>query len=448
MTQGQDTVIRAEGLGKRYRLGSIGTGTLAHDLHGWWCRLTGRPDPNATVDAPGGPGGAGGGRDHIWAVRGLDLSVEHGEILGVIGRNGAGKSTLLKVLTRITRPTEGTVRMRGRVASLLEVGTGFHPELSGRENIFLNGAILGMTRAEIREQFEAIVNFAGVERFIDTPVKRYSSGMYVRLAFAVAAHLRPEIMLIDEVLAVGDAAFQRKCLGKMGDVAREGRTILFVSHNMAAVRDLCTRAILLEQGRVAFEGPTDEAVARYLRQGPSDQAVLGPGALDAGVEEHNPGRTPWLRCDELALTGEDGLPRTVFASNAPVYVRVRYACLREVPRANIIVTLTDDDGRALLRSEQLDAGGDGLLRPGEYEAVCVLPAGLLGGRRFLVNVNLQYHGVQHLAYKGLLAFEVEFTGHAHRAENAHSATGAFFRPLLDWRGGPRAHDTIQQRSLQ
>ena len=223
------TVIKVENLSKRYRLGFIGGTTLVEDLNRWWAKLRGKPDPTLKIDheIP-----SDSNSKHVWAVKDVSFEVKQGEVLGIIGRNGAGKSTLLKILTRITAPTNGTVKVKGRVASLLEVGTGFHPELTGRENIYLNGAILGMTKTEIRVKFDEIVVFSEIEKFIDTPVKRYSSGMYVRLAFAVAAHLDPEIMLVDEVLAVGDAAFQKKCLGKMGEVAHDGRTVLFVSHNM------------------------------------------------------------------------------------------------------------------------------------------------------------------------------------------------------------------------
>src|SRR6476620_5398284 len=239
-----NTVIEVDDVWKKYRLGVLGTGTLRHDLDRWWHRVRGKPDPYSKVDQGTkveigqskveGPNGSGGdlGDDEMWALRGVSFEVKQGEILGIIGRNGAGKSTLLKILSRVTLPTKGEVRVKGRIASLLEVGTGFHPELTGRENAFLNGAILGMTKTEIRKKFDEIVDFAGVERYMDTPVKRYSSGMYVRLAFAVAAHLEPEILIVDEVLAVGDAQFQRKCLGKMKDVTtREGRTIIFVTHN-------------------------------------------------------------------------------------------------------------------------------------------------------------------------------------------------------------------------
>lgn len=261
-------VIRVENLSKQYRLGVISAGTLRDDLHRWWCRMRGLPDPLARVAAmPGGPGAspeADPSAKVLWALRDVSFEVEQGEVLGVIGRNGAGKSTLLKVLSRVTAPTAGLVRVRGRIASLLEVGTGFHPDLTGRENIFLNGAILGMTRHEVRRNLDEIIAFAEVERFIDTPVKRYSSGMYVRLAFAVAAHLDPEIMIVDEVLAVGDAKFQDKCMGKMSTVAKSGRTVLFVSHNMHSIRSLCSRAILLQSGQVVRTGPAADVISQYL----------------------------------------------------------------------------------------------------------------------------------------------------------------------------------------
>jgi lipopolysaccharide transport system ATP-binding protein len=255
------TVISVENLSKTYRLGQIGTGTFSRDLEVWWAKMRGKPNPMLRI----------GEKDHgnrdgeeLWALKDVSFTVQQGEVLGIIGRNGAGKSTLLKILSRVTAPTSGRIRVKGRIASLLEVGTGFHPELTGRENIFLNGAILGMKRDEITRKFDEIVDFAEVEKFIDTPVKRYSSGMYVRLAFAVAAHLEPEILVVDEVLAVGDAAFQKKCLGKMGDVAKEGRTVLFVSHNMAAITMLCNLCLLIHNGKMGEYGKTSTVVHSYV----------------------------------------------------------------------------------------------------------------------------------------------------------------------------------------
>ncbi|NWJ51549.1 MAG: ABC transporter ATP-binding protein [Bacteroidetes bacterium] len=261
-----DPIIKIENLSKQYRLGNVGTGTLSHDLNRWWARVQGKEDPFLKIGETNNQN-TKGESDYVWALKDINLEVMPGEVLGIIGKNGAGKSTLLKLLSRVTAPTTGSIKTRGRIASLLEVGTGFHPELTGRENIFLNGAILGMTKAEIRSKFDEIVDFAGVERYIDTPVKRYSSGMYVRLAFAVAAHLEPEILVVDEVLAVGDAEFQKKALGKMQDVSlKDGRTVLFVSHNMGAIKNLCNKTMLLHQGNIIGLGNTQEIVNDYYSQ--------------------------------------------------------------------------------------------------------------------------------------------------------------------------------------
>lgn len=258
------SIIQVDNVGKQYRLGTIGTGSLHHDVNRWWHRLRGKEDPYLQI-GEANERSTKGSSEYVWALRDISFTVQPGEVLGIIGRNGAGKSTLLKILSRITTPSTGSIKLGGRVASLLEVGTGMHPDLTGRENIYLNGAILGMRKKEIDRKLDAIVDFAGVERYLDTPVKRYSSGMHVRLGFAVAAHLEPDILIVDEVLAVGDAEFQEKCLGKMQDVSREeGRTVLFVSHNMAAVKNLCTNSILLQQGKVIRNGPANEVVNEYL----------------------------------------------------------------------------------------------------------------------------------------------------------------------------------------
>ncbi len=258
-----EVVIKAENVSKLYRLGQVGTGTLSHDLKRWWATARGKEDPYLKVGVENDRTKKSNS-DYAWALQDINFNVERGDTLGIIGKNGAGKSTLLKILSRVTTPTKGEIKVRGRIASLLEVGTGFHPELTGKENIYMNGAILGMTKREISSKFDEIVDFAGVELYINTPVKRYSSGMYVRLAFAVAAHLEPEILIVDEVLAVGDAEFQKKCLGKMGDVASHGRTIIFVSHNMQAVQSLCKTALYLKAGRVADVGRTDMVINNYL----------------------------------------------------------------------------------------------------------------------------------------------------------------------------------------
>jgi len=261
-----DTILKAENISKQYRLGLVGSGTLRDDFKRLMARVRGQEDPFLKVGAVNDRS-TKSNSDYVWALRNIDFEVKRGEVLGIIGKNGAGKSTLLKILSRVTAPTTGTIKSKGRIASLLEVGTGFNPELTGRENIYLNGAILGMTRAEITSKLEEIIDFSGCERYIDTPTKRYSSGMTVRLAFAVAAHLEPEILVVDEVLAVGDAEFQKKAIGKMQDISQgEGRTVLFVSHNMASVQNLCTQGLLLENGSKVFEGKTREAIEFYLTQ--------------------------------------------------------------------------------------------------------------------------------------------------------------------------------------
>jgi len=259
----KEVVIKAENVSKLYRLGQVGTGTLSHDLKRWWALARGKEDPYLKIGVENDRTQKGKA-DYAWALKDIDFEVHQGDTLGIIGKNGAGKSTLLKILSRVTTPTEGIIKIKGRIASLLEVGTGFHPELTGRENIYMNGAILGMTKKEISSKLDEIIDFSGVQMYVDTPVKRYSSGMYVRLAFAVAAHLEPEILIVDEVLAVGDADFQKKCLGKMGDVASHGRTIIFVSHNMTAVQSLCKSAIYLRSGRLADMGRTDKVINNYL----------------------------------------------------------------------------------------------------------------------------------------------------------------------------------------
>lgn len=351
-----DTVIEVANLGKRYRLGVVGTGTLSHDLSRWWARVRGRPDPTLKVgqaaagnrqspargDRPPSTGATASDvqpptSDYMWALKDVSLDVRRGEILGIIGGNGAGKSTLLKILSRVTAPTSGEVRVRGRIASLLEVGTGFHPELTGRENILLNGAILGMRKAETARKFDEIVAFSGVEQYIDTPVKRYSSGMYVRLAFSVAAHLEPEILLVDEVLAVGDVGFQRKCLGKMGAVAKEGRTVLFVSHNMAAVESLCSRALLLEQGKTLAIGRTREVLDAYLG------LVATAGAQDLALRKDRQGDGK-LRFTSLGFhAGDDVGPGDVVRCGEDLEFVVGYRAtqnLRNVSMSIVVYTLS------------------------------------------------------------------------------------------------------------
>lgn len=294
------TILKATNISKQYRLGTIGTGTVSHDLNRWWHKVRGKDDPYLKIGEVN-KRDTKGASDYAWALRDINFEVQQGEVLGIIGKNGAGKSTLLKILSRVTSPTTGEIKTRGRIASLLEVGTGFHPELTGRENIYLNGAILGMTKKEIQAKEAEIIDFSGCARYVDTPVKRYSSGMRVRLAFAVAAFLEPDILVIDEVLAVGDAEFQKKAIGKMQDISKsDGRTVLFVSHNMAAVKNLCTRAIVLEHGQTVFNGGVGEAVDFYLNR----QNELNTHNLLERTDRKGSGE---IRFSKVELLNEKGL---------------------------------------------------------------------------------------------------------------------------------------------
>lgn len=333
-------VIRVEDLGKLYRLGEVGTGTISHDLNRWWARVRGKEDPFAKVGQTNDRTRKGDS-DYVWALKDVNFEVQPGEVLGIIGRNGAGKSTLLKILSKVTTPSTGRIRVKGRIASLLEVGTGFHPELTGRENIFLNGAILGMTKAEIRSKFDAIVDFAGVERYIDTPVKRYSSGMYVRLAFAVAAFLEPEILIVDEVLAVGDAEFQKKCLGRMKDVSvNEGRTVLFVSHNMAAVKNLCHHGLLLRNGTVEKWGGIEEVIESYLNQ----NDFFNTQKLDAISKREGNGS---LRFTDLQLLDAKGQQRDRFFVGESLVIKLEFLASESffnAPASRIDVGINDVHG--------------------------------------------------------------------------------------------------------
>lgn len=328
----KDIILKVENVSKQYRLGQVGTGTLSHDLNRWWHKLRGKEDPYLKVGDTNDRTKKGDS-EYVWALKDIDFEVERGEILGIIGKNGAGKSTLLKILSKVTTPTTGIIKSRGRIASLLEVGTGFNPELTGRENIYLNGAILGMTRKEITEKLPEIIEFSGCERYIDTPTKRYSSGMTVRLAFAVAAFLEPEILVVDEVLAVGDAEFQKKAIGKMQDISRSGgRTVLFVSHNMAAVRQLCTKGIVLEHGKVIFSGTSDLAVDHYLRMGNEKELIT---LLD---REDRIGNGKMLIQEVLILNSKKETVTEVISGDS-LFLKITLKKIRPVQYEKLIVAI-------------------------------------------------------------------------------------------------------------
>jgi lipopolysaccharide transport system ATP-binding protein len=308
-------VIELENISKQYRLGVVGTGTLSHDLNRLFAKICEKEDPLRKVGVSNNLNTVDG--DYIWALRDINFKVDDGQIVGIVGKNGAGKSTLLKLLSRVTAPTTGTIKVRGKIASLLEVGTGFHPELTGRENVYLNGAILGMTKKEIDSKYEEIIEFSGVKKYAETPVKRYSSGMYVRLAFAVAAHLEPEILIIDEVLAVGDAAFQKKALGKMKSVSQSGRTVLFVSHNLTAVEQLCTTGILMQNGTITMQGNVQDITTAYKQQSISETDLIRSGTRLLEFQEYKITNQEGKKIDEVFL-GDDFIVSTVFNANEKI----------------------------------------------------------------------------------------------------------------------------------
>ena len=315
ITHIMSTAIEFENISKQYRLGLVSTGTLSHDLNRFWqTKILHREDPYLKVGETNDRAHKGSS-EYVWALKDINFKVEQGDVVGIIGRNGAGKSTLLKLLSRVTAPTTGIIRARGRIASLLEVGTGFHPEMTGRENIYMNGAIMGMSRAEITRKLDEIVDFSGCERYLDTPVKRYSSGMTVRLGFAIAAHLEPEILVVDEVLAVGDAEFQKKAIGKMQDVSRgEGRTVLFVSHNMGAVKSLCTRGLVLNNGEIAFQGNIDESIGYYLKYG----IVINSNRMSDTIKQ----KAAFITIDSIKINQSESTQQTIIPNQKTLEIEI------------------------------------------------------------------------------------------------------------------------------
>jgi lipopolysaccharide transport system ATP-binding protein len=378
-----DVVIRVENLSKQYRLGTISHGTLYQDLQSGWAKCLGKEDPNARIGSVN-TGPLNNRNDRFWALKDISFDVRQGEIVGIIGRNGAGKSTLLKILSRVTAPTEGSVKIRGRVASLLEVGTGFHPELTGSENIFLNGAILGMRKGEIEQKFDEIVKFSEIEKFIDTPVKRYSSGMYVRLAFAVAAHLDPEILLVDEVLAVGDAAFQKKCLGKMGSITNEGKTILFVSHNMAAIQKLCRTGILLEEGRIAVQGDIARVTDAYLQQGSGNQLSWERGETIS----------PEAYFEKIYFCNDQGERLNQITPDGTVNLVIEFALETAIDKLQIAFHLSNKFDEPLYSSIPEDFDGGTPHERGRYIAKIRLPNEFFLFQNYSVTFSLYIPGVK------------------------------------------------------
>jgi lipopolysaccharide transport system ATP-binding protein len=411
--------VTAEGLSKQYRIGhyQAAYGTLRDSL----AHRFGRIRSGHMHEPP----------ELIWALRDVSFQAHEGEVVGIIGPNGAGKSTLLKILTRITTPTKGRAEIRGRVGSLLEVGTGFHPELTGRENIYLNGSILGMTRREITRNFDAIVEFSGVEKFIDTPVKRYSSGMFVRLAFSVAAHFEPEVMIVDEVLAVGDADFQRRSLGRMESIGESGRTVLFVSHNLQGILQLCDRAILLQEGKVVRDGPTADVVAYYEEQ------TMGTGSQFVWDDPAEAPGDDLVRLQSVRVIDEDGVPMTTADVRQPLGIEIGFSVLRSSKPVVPKIKVSDQHGAICFNALDVSPRWHTPTPPGEYLATAWLPANLLNEGRHAVDVDIVTIATPKLDSHARAYQVVAF--HVYDPAEGDSARGLFkgqwrgvVRPLLEW----------------
>ncbi len=423
--------VEVESLSKLYRLGSIGATSMRDTLERISSRLRGRSgngtQPKRTPPALVGREGPKPGT--FWAIRDISFSANAGEVVGIVGRNGAGKSTLLKILSRITEPTSGRAILRGRLASLLEVGTGFHPDLTGRENIFLNGTILGMKRWEISAKFDEIVAFAEIEHFIDTPVKRYSSGMFVRLAFAVAAHLEPEILFIDEVLAVGDAGFQKKCLGKMGEVAsQQGRTVFFVSHNMGAIRALCEQAILVHDGRLTHQGTPDEVIREYLTATvPGGNSAIGEIAWESGDAPGN----EEIALERVRLFGDDGNTLEIFTADQPISVEIHYHVKRRIQGNRFHMLLRTQEGElAFAATDHIHQPESQL--PGHYRTTCTIPGRLLNCRTYVMAVGCGIAGERWLIPdRECLSFTVSGVGN--QASHFPETWPGVVCPAIPWK---------------
>ncbi|MFL9481559.1 ABC transporter ATP-binding protein [Chitinophagaceae bacterium LWZ2-11] len=420
-------IIKVENLSKLYRLGEVGTGTISHDLNRWWAKVRGKEDPFAKIGETNDRTSKGSS-DYVWSLRDVSFDVKQGEVLGIIGRNGAGKSTLLKVLSKVTQPTEGRIKVRGRIASLLEVGTGFHPELTGRENIFLNGAIMGMTRREVKRKFDEIVDFAGVERYVDTPVKRYSSGMYVRLAFAVAAFLEPEILIVDEVLAVGDAEFQKKSLGRMKDVSeKDGRTVLFVSHNMAVISSLCKHTIVLKDGRLYNSGETDRMITEYMRIGESFTGeVIDDSLVEVGKK---------LKIRSVRIVNENGRISSEVNNTGRAFIEVNFEVFIENRGYDIAFELIHAQHGVIfgsaLKDTKLDEFDGTVLRKGLHSYKIELPMQYLRGGDYYINIA---SAIPKFEILDVFKYQIQFSiidSVSPVAKTTEGRTGAIL-PVLEW----------------
>ncbi|MBN1680157.1 MAG: ABC transporter ATP-binding protein [Anaerolineae bacterium] len=416
--------IRVEGIGKKYRIGVFQD--TQRDMAKSLANTFVEPARRAANILRGREEGATGLSEIFWALQDISFEVDFGEAVGIIGRNGAGKSTLLKILSRITKPTTGRVELYKQFSSLLEVGTGFHPELTGRENVFLNGAILGMSRAEVMRKYDEIVDFSGVEEFIDTPIKHYSSGMRVRLGFAVAAHMEPEILMVDEVLAVGDVEFQRKCLGKMSDVTSEGRTVLFVSHNMATISSLCPRCILLNAGQIEMDGSTDEVIAQYLGGAAAGggEVSWAEGYADPEIDE--------IKINRIRLSNSTGQSTDLLDVRHPFTAEIDYELLQSLVSFRVSIHIANSEGVVIIHSHDVDNPDlAGMRQPGHYTSSCTIPGNLLSPGRYFLSVTSDIQHVKVLTQQhNILSFHISDTG-AFGSDVGGRRLGVI-RPVLDW----------------
>ena len=401
-------VIKAENISKQYRLGLVGTGTVRDDMKRWWYNLRGKEDPFLKI-GEANDRSSKGESDYVWSLRDINFEINQGDSVGIIGRNGAGKSTLLKILSQVTQPTTGKIYTKGRIASLLEVGTGFHPEMTGRENIYLNGAILGMRKHEITRKFDEIVAFSGVERYIDTPVKRYSSGMYVRLAFAVAAHLESEILIVDEVLAVGDAEFQKKCLGKMNDVSKgEGRTVLFVSHSMASVKKLCNKGIVLHHGETVFNGNVESAINYY-----ENNLIATDRNLSIEYSD-----SPSLPMQIKSVNLLNSKLNKLFTTEDELVFEFEFLTRENVEGAYITIDLKDSNDELVYWSGDYTSDRFKNKVIGHSKLLCKLPKGLLTSGIYNVSfaVYSPVKGVVQNEFSKIISFEIEESQHSYLSQ--------------------------------
>ncbi len=423
------TVIQVTGLGKQYRLGQVGTTSIGDDLKRWWYRMKGKEDPFLKIGEENDRSKKGNS-EYVWALKDIAFSVEQGDVLGIVGKNGAGKSTLLKILSRTTAPTVGEYKIKGRVASLLEVGTGFHPDLTGRENVFLNGAILGMTKAEIRKNFDEIIDFSGVERYIDTPVKRYSSGMYVRLAFAVAAHLDPDILIVDEVLAVGDQEFQDKCMGKMRSVSETGRTVLFVSHNLTAVKQLCTRGIFMKNGTIKSTGKIHETIEDYLNDG---NIVSLQGNIPREMKRDYETSEGYF--NKISLLNIDGEPISSLAFNQPFKVKLQFEAMKNLENIIFNVNICNSLGESIIYSTEKQDGQYSTKRmeKGQHEIEVVFDIKLLPNNyKFTIGVCHIKSGLTIDWLEGIFPFKVNKISYGKGMDYLWDVPHGYIEPQTNW----------------